>query len=359
MNITKLKRSRILIVDDEAVNVKLLEKMLKNAGYTNVSSTNSPVECLKMYAEIEPDILLLDINMPEMDGFAVLEEIKIIDRGDYLPVLVLTAQIDRDTKLRALELGVMDFVTKPFDNIEVLNRIRNILQVRILNRQISNQNQLLEEKVRQRTEELELTQLEIVRRLGRAAEYRDNETGYHIIRMSKFSQLIGLAAGMDEARAELLLNAAPMHDIGKIGIPDHILLKPGKLDRDEWEVMKTHAEIGAKILSGHHSKLLKMASDIAMNHHEKWDGSGYPKGLKGEDIPLVGRIVAIADVFDALTSERPYKKAWPVEDAIAEINRCSGNHFDPVLVEHFNKVLDEILNYRKLYSEPDSKTGTN
>lgn len=358
MDDTQLRKSKILIVDDEAVNVKLLEKMLRNAGYTNISSTLNPVTCLKIYADVEPDILLLDINMPQLDGFAVMEKLKDIEPGDYLPVLVLTAQIDRETKLHALELGAMDFVTKPFDNVEVLNRIRNILQVRILNKQISSQNQMLEQKVKKRTEELELTQLEIVRRLGRAAEYRDNETGYHIIRMSKFSQMIGLAAGMNEHDAELLLNASPMHDIGKIGIPDSILLKPGKLDRDEWEIMKTHAEIGAELLSGHHSKLLKMASDIAMSHHEKWDGSGYPRGLKGEDIPLVGRIVAIADVFDALTSERPYKKAWPVADAIAEITRAAGDHFDPSLVKHFNSVIEDILKYRDLYSEPENKTGT-
>ncbi|MBE9516823.1 MAG: response regulator [Proteobacteria bacterium] len=347
-----LKKSKILIVDDEPVNVKLLDKMLANAGYTNVSSTNSSVESLKMYAELQPDILLLDINMPELDGFGVLQKLHTIETGEYLPVLVLTAQIDRDTKLRALELGAIDFVTKPFDHIEVLNRIRNILQVRLLNQQISNQNQLLEKKVKQRTHELEATQLEIVRRLGRAAEYRDNETGYHIIRMSKFSQLIGLAAGMSAAEAELLLNASPMHDIGKIGIPDSILLKPGKLDKEEWQTMMTHAEIGAEILSGHHSELLRMASDIAMTHHEKWDGGGYPRGLCGENIPLVGRIVAIADVFDALTSERPYKKAWPVDEAVAEINRSSGSHFDPQLVKIFNQVLDDMLAYRDRYAEP-------
>ncbi len=355
---SQIRQSRILIVDDEAVNVKLLEKMLKNSGYTDITSTLSSVECLKLYADLEPDIVLLDINMPELDGFAVMEKLKGIETGDYLPVLVLTAQIDRDTKLRALELGAMDFVTKPFDNIEVLNRIRNILQVRMLNKEISNQNQLLEEKVRKRTEELELTQLEIVRRLGRAAEYRDNETGYHIIRMSKFSQMLGLAAGMGQRDSELLLNASPMHDIGKIGIPDSILLKPGKLNSEEWEIMKTHAEIGAEILSGHHSPLLKMASDIALTHHEKWDGSGYPRGLRGEDIPLVGRIVAIADVFDALTSERPYKTAWQVSDAIAEINRGAGSHFDPSLVEHFNSIIEDILAYRDRYTEPDNKTGT-
>ncbi|MDH5631456.1 MAG: response regulator [Gammaproteobacteria bacterium] len=348
-----LKQSRILIVDDEPANVRLLEKMLKNSGYTNVFSTTSSVEVLSMYAANNPDILLLDINMPAIDGFGVLQRLKDIETGDYLPVLVLTAQIDRNTKIRALEYGAMDFVTKPFDHIEVLNRIRNILQVRLLHKQILNQNQILEQKVRERTRELEETQLEIVRRLGRAAEYRDNETGFHIIRMSKFSQMIGRAAGMSEVDAEMLLNASPMHDIGKIGIPDNILLKPGKFTDEEWRIMKTHSEIGAEILAGHHSELLKMAREIAITHHEKWDGSGYPGGLKGKNIPLVGRIVAIADVFDALTSTRPYKKAWSVEDAVDEINKQSGAHFDPDLVVIFNEVLDEILRFRDRYQEPE------
>ena len=230
--------------------------------------------------------------------------------------------------------------------------IRNMLEVRMLNQAIKRQNQILEEKVYERTRELDETRLEIIRRLGRAAEYRDNETGLHIIRMSQYSQILGLADGMTESEADMLLNASPMHDIGKIGIPDSILLKPGKLTPDEWKIMKTHSTIGAEILSGHQSELMMEARQIALMHHEKWDGSGYPKGRSGDEIPLVGRIVAIADVFDALTTVRPYKKAWNVEDAVDYIAQNSASHFDPRLVELFLKILPEVLIIRAKYPEP-------
>jgi putative two-component system response regulator len=273
---------------------------------------------------------------------------------DYLPVIVLTAAQEKQTRLRALSEGAKDFLTKPFDLVEATSRIRNILEVTLLHKRQRDQNRVLERLVRKRTQELHETRLEIIRRLGRAAEYRDNETGLHIVRMSHFSAIIGRAAGMSEYEADLMLNASPMHDIGKIGIPDRILLKPGKLDAEEWEIMKTHAAIGARILSGHESELMEMAQMIALSHHEKWDGSGYPHGLRGEEILLEGRIVALADVFDALTSERPYKKAWPLEQAFAEIRRLSGIHFDPHLVEVFQQVLPQILAIREQYREPPS-----
>lgn len=214
------------------------------------------------------------------------------------------------------------------------------------------QNAMLEVKVQERTKELHDAHLELVQRLGRAAEYRDNETGFHIIRMGQYSALLGRAAGMTEAECEMLLHASPMHDIGKIGIPDRILLKPGKLDPEEWEIMKTHTLIGSELLSGSSSPLMQMAAIIAETHHEKWDGSGYPHGLKGEEIPLVGRICALCDVFDALTTERPYKKAWSVADAVAEIERGSGTHFDPRLVELFKQMLPEILAVKDRYADP-------
>lgn len=243
-----------------------------------------------------------------------------------------------------------DFVTKPFERVEILSRIENMLEVRTLHNQIRQQNVLLEEKVAQRTQKLEEkaselleTRLEIIRRLGRAADYRDNETGTHIIRMSKYSELLGKACGMSDDEAELLLNASPMHDIGKIGTPDNILLKPGSLNASEWEVMKKHAEIGAEILSGHPSELIELASLIALSRHEKWDGTGYPHKLKGEAIPLVARIVALTDVFDALTSHRPYKDAWSVDAALNEINALSAKHFDPGLVPIFNEIIGDIV----------------
>lgn len=222
-----------------------------------------------------------------------------------------------------------------------------------MHNQIRDQNVILERKVQERTAELNDTRLEIIRRLGIAAEYKDNETGLHIIRMSKMCQVLGKATGMTDKEAELLLNASPMHDIGKIGIPDRILLKPGKLDAEEWEIMQTHASIGADMLSGHPSDILGMAKEIALTHHEKWNGSGYPNGIKGDDIPLTGRICAVSDVFDALTSVRPYKKAWSVEDSVAEIERGKGAHFDPRLVDLFMENLDEFVSIKERHKEPE------
>lgn len=349
-----LKTANILIVDDQTPNVVLMEKMLRADGYNNVYSTTDPRQVARLYSEHHFDLILLDLNMPYLTGFEVMQQLKEIEPDNYVPVLVLTAQPDMKTRLQALESGARDFITKPFDRLEALNRIRNMLEVRLMHNQIRDQNRILEEKVRERTQELADTRFEIIRRLGRAAEYRDNETGLHIIRMSKYSQLLGLAAGMSEGHAELLLNASPMHDIGKIGIPDSILLKPGKLDHDEWAIMKTHSAIGAEILSGHPSELMSMASEIALTHHEKWDGSGYPNGLKGEEIPLEGRVVAICDVFDALTTARPYKKAWPVKDAVSYISENSGRHFDPRLTQLCQAILPTILEIRERYAEPDA-----
>ncbi len=343
--------ANILIIDDQEINVRLLERILAQAGYSNLTGITDPREVEALCAKQQFDLILLDIRMPHMDGFDVLEQLKNIPTESYVPVLILTAQNDQDTKLRALQLGAKDFLTKPFDQTEVLLRINNLLEVRLMHEQQRNINKVLDDRVRERTQELHDTRLEVIRRLGRAAEFRDNETGYHIIRMSKYSQIIASTFGLGDEEADLILNASPMHDIGKIGIPDQILLKPGKLDKQEWEIMKTHAAIGAEILSGHDSELMLMASEIALNHHEKFDGSGYPNGLGGTDIPVSARIVALSDVFDALTSERPYKKAWPVEEAVAEIRKCSGQHFDPQLVEAFEQSLPAILDVRSRYQE--------
>lgn len=348
-----IQKATILIVDDQPANVKLLEKMLRSAGYVSIISTCDSLAVEQIYLEQDIDLVLLDIRMPRMDGFEVMGRLKALAEDEMLSILVLTAQTDQETRLRSLSEGAKDFLTKPFDRLEVLNRIRNMLEVRLLHKQVSEHNEQLAKRVKERTEEIEQTRLEVIQRLGRAAEYRDNETGMHVLRMSHYSYLIGLAAGMDPSEAEMLLHAAPMHDIGKIGIPDSILLKPGKLDEEEWLNMQRHAEIGADILSGSNSPLLDMARVIALTHHEKWDGSGYPYGLKEDNIPLVGRIVPIADVFDALTSKRPYKEAWSVEDAIDEIVRLKGRHFDPVLVEHFIAILPQILNIKERFAEPD------
>jgi putative two-component system response regulator len=352
VNLIETHEAKVLVVDDVEANVVLLDRMLRGDGYKNVISITDPCLVEDLYRLHRFDIVLLDLNMPEMTGFEVMAQLQEIEGDDYVPVLVLTAQSDRDTRLQALEHGARDFIGKPFDRIEVLTRIRNMLEVRLLHNQIRDQNRVLEQKVVERTQELNDTRLEIIRRLGRAAEYRDNETGLHIIRMSQFSALLGHAAGMTEEDCEMLLNASPMHDIGKIGIPDRILLKPGKFEPDEWEIMKTHSLIGAEILSGHQSPLLEMARSIALTHHEKWDGTGYPDGLAGENIPLAGRIVALCDVFDALTSERPYKKAWETQAALDYISGNSGMHFDPHLVRLFFRILPQILEIKSNYAEP-------
>lgn len=345
-----IKDAKILIVDDQPANVTLIEKMLDIDGYNNVISTTDPTQVEAIYLEQNSDLVLLDLNMPVMDGYQVLAKIREVD-PDYPPIIVLTAQSDRESRIKALDLGARDFLAKPFDRVELMTRIRNMLEVRIMTKAMKNQNKILDGMVKERTKELNDTRLEVIRRLGRAAEYRDDMTGFHIIRMSRYSQLLALAAGMDEDEAERLLNASPMHDIGKIGIPDNVLLKPGKLDADEWKIMQTHVNIGVEILSGSDSELMDMAAEVAQNHHEKWDGSGYPCALSGEDIPLTGRVVAVADVFDALTTERPYKEAWPIEKAVEFLKDQSGKHFEPRLVELFVEILPDILAIREQYSE--------
>lgn len=344
--------ARILIVDDNQTNVTLLEKMLDTAGYTSVLGITDPRETTGLYESFQPDIVILDINMPYLNGYQVMKKLKEIVRNDYIPILVLTAQQDKETLLHALQSGAKDFLSKPFDQTEALVRIRNMLEVRLLHDRVRMQNAILDQKVENRTRELQETRLEIIRRLSLAAEYRDNDTGYHIIRMSKMCQVIGKAIGLPEKESELLLQASPMHDIGKIGIPDNILLKRGKLDPDEWEIMKTHTIIGAKMLGNPSSPLMSMAKEIALSHHEKWDGSGYPNGLKREECPMSARITALADVFDALTSDRPYKKAWSCDDAAAKIRSGKSTHFDPKLVDVFDEILNNLISIKEQYREP-------
>ena len=338
----EIMNGRILIVDDKQENILLLEDILNKAGYKSVLSTSDPRDVLDLFVSFQPDLLLLDINMPHMSGFEVMEQIKEVFKSDYLPVLVLTAYHDRETRLHALRIGARDFVSKPFDNEEVLCRIRNLLEVTLAHRHIKNSNTLLDQEVESKTRELHETRLEIIRRLGLAAEFKDRETANHIIRMSKICQILGVACGLSEKEGELILNASPMHDVGKIGIPDNILMKPDKLDSDEWETMKGHPEIGYRLLDGHSSEIMNAAKVIALTHHEKWDGSGYPRGIAGEDIPVMGRVCALADVFDALTSKRPYKKPWSMQEATDEIVKYTGKHFDPKMVDSFLEIKDDI-----------------
>lgn len=346
-----IRQATILIVDDEPMNVLLLKEILKSEGYTHIHGTTDSREALLLYQQHQPDLVLLDLQMPHLDGFQVMEQLKEEKQDSHLPVLVITAERERDVRLRALQCGATDFLNKPVDLLEATLRIRNMLEVRLLYKALANQNQVLEEKVKERTKELRDTRLEIIQRLVHASEYRDRETGLHIARMSLYCSLLGRAAGMSEKEAELLQHASPMHDLGKIGIPDRILLKPAKLDAEEWEIMKRHSLIGAELLSNGSSSLMRMGQVVALTHHERWDGSGYPHGLKGEDISLVGRICGLCDVFDALTSDRPYKKAWTVEEALSEIKQGSGKHFQPELVRLFEEIFPEILAVKRTLSE--------
>lgn len=340
----------ILVVDDEPANVMLVKKVLAGAGYANVLSTTDPRQAHDLVLQQQTDLMLLDLNMPHMDGLQVMAQINTLEHPPA--ILVLTAQTAIEHRLSALGAGARDYVTKPFEIPELLARVRNILEAHLLHVHLRREKDELETVVAARTRELHDSRLDIIRRLGRAAEYRDNETGYHIIRMSKYSRILALRAGMSEADAELILQASPMHDIGKIGIPDQILLKPGKLDPQEWAIMQTHVQIGADLLDGNPAPMLNMARDIALTHHERWDGSGYPNGLAGEAIPLAGRIVAVADVFDALTSARPYKAAWPLDKAVAYLEEQRGQHFEAGLVDLFLGAMDEVIIIRDCYAEP-------
>jgi putative two-component system response regulator len=278
----------------------------------------------------EHDLVLLDLHMPELDGVAVLEQLRAdAPPNTFLPVLVLTGDASRDARKRALAAGAKDFVTKPFEMDEVLLRIHNLLETSRLHREITAQNQALERRVAERTAELDDAHLETLERLALAAEFRDDETGRHTERVGETAALLGAALGLPDEELFLLRRAAPLHDVGKIAIPDAVLRKPGPLTGEEWEIMKGHAVMGAQILSGGRSRVIRLAEEIARSHHEQWDGNGYPEGLAGEAIPLAARVVMVADVFDALTSDRVYRKAWAPADVLAYIKEYAGRRFDP------------------------------
>lgn len=336
-----LRKSRILIVEDEAANIALLVRVLRRAGFDNLQWTEDPREVLALVQESQPDLILLDLRMPHMDGFEVLEQLRPeIGKTTYLPILVVSADITADAKTRALSQGAKDFLHKPFDLVEVMLRIRNLLETRHLYLELQRQNLVLEARVKERTRELEEAQIEVIDRLARAAEFRDHTTGQHTARVGELSALLASTLQLPQDEVELIRKAAPLHDVGKISLSDAILLKPGRLSPVESEINRSHTTLGAELLAGGHFPLMRMAEEIALTHHEHWDGAGYPRGLTGEETPLSGRIVAVADVFDALVHERPYKRAWTVEEAVTEIAEQSGKQFDPTIVQALLSLMD-------------------
>lgn len=323
-------RPTLLLVDDEPANLQVLRHTLQN-DYRLLFAKQGQA-ALELVAKDRPDLILLDIMMPDLSGYEICQRLKDNPLHQSIPVIFITALSDAEHEQKGLEMGAVDYISKPFNPHIVKARVRTHLSL-------------------VRAEEISKTRLQIIQCLGAAAEYRDNETGLHVIRMSHVAKILAIAAGYSEEAANEIFHAAPMHDVGKIGIPDAILQKPGKLTEEEFAVMRQHPVIGAKILGDHPAGLLKLAASIALNHHEKWDGSGYPRGLKGEEIPLSARIVAIADVFDALVNTRPYKAAWPVEKAVALLDEQSGKHFDPQLVELFKANLETIRRVQAEFGE--------
>jgi putative two-component system response regulator len=332
---------RILIVDDEPDNVHLLRRFLSDSGYGDVQHTMDPRQAMVLFNSLKPDLVLLDLHMPVVDGYTLLQQMDaVIPAADYLPIIVLTADASADAKRRALALGATDFLTKPLDLVEVGLRISNLLTARLTHLELEDYRNTLEDKVAARTSELEESQREIVARLALAAEYRDDYTGRHTRRVGDLSGRLAGQLGMSADEVDVLRMATPLHDIGKIAIPDSILLKPGPLTAAEFEAIRQHAQIGARLLAGSNSPILQMAEVVALAHHERWDGTGY-MGLVGEAIPLVARIVSVADVYDALTHQRPYKRAWPQEKAVREIRNLRTHHFDPVVVDAFIELISE------------------
>ena len=352
----------ILVVDDQLQNVELLEAQLVPLGYEIIRAANGK-DALTIITGNEIDLMLLDIMMPGMDGFEVIRRVRQGTKTRLLPIILVTALRETEDRIKGIEAGCDDFISKPVDKMELFARVRSLLKVKDYNDLMLNYRKELESEVTARTEQLKkalerikTASLDTIYRLSVASEYKDKDTGAHIKRMSRYSIAVARRMGLDENTIETILYSAPMHDLGKIGIPDQILMKPAILDPAEWKIMKMHTVIGAKILQGSDAEFIKSGESIALSHHEKWDGSGYPNGVKGQEIPIAGRIVAIADVFDALTSKRPYKEPFTIEKSLAIVKEGRGTHFDPDVVDAFFDIQEEILNIKKQYNEDNQKS---
>lgn len=342
---------KVAIVDDAEINLVLFQALIKRMGDCESICFADALQGLDWAKQHDFDLLICDYMMPGLDGIEFIGQLRAMPDKKNLPILMITANDQKQIRYRALDAGATDFLTKPVDKVEFMARANNMLQLGASRKALADRAAWLAEEVKKATAEIVRRERETVIRLSKAAEYRDPETGAHILRMANYSELIARALGLPKADQELLLEAAPMHDIGKVGIADHILLKPGRLTPEEFEVMKRHAAFGYEILKGSQSRVLQAGAEIARDHHEKFDGTGYPNNLVGDAIPIFSRIVAVADVFDALTSERPYKKAWSLERASEHIKASSGTHFDPQCVDAFFANWDAVLDIRHRYQD--------
>lgn len=343
----------VLIIDDSDINLTLIKALVLRLGECSPVLFDNPLKALEWCRENVPDLVIVDYMMPEMDGLRFISAFRALHGRNEIPVLMITANDQKDIRYDALLGGANDFLTKPIDRIEFSARARNMLSLRSGQKFLADRAKHLEKLVDERTSDIREREKELIFRMSRAAEFRDPETGADIQRMAHYSQIIARGLDLSPAMGKLILEAAPMHDVGKIGIPDYILLKPGKLTPEEFDVMKGHAKLGYELLKDSGSEILRAGAEVALSHHEKFDGSGYPQGLKGSQIPLFGRIVAVADVFDALTSERPYKRAWSLDDACRFLEEGRGKHFDPMCVEAFLAGWEDVLEVRQRFRDEE------
>jgi response regulator RpfG family c-di-GMP phosphodiesterase len=341
----------VVMVDDSSLQLRLYGQMLKSLSNVNLIPFESPILALHWCTENEPDLILVDYNMPELDGVEFVRRFRALNEKATVPVVVITGESDNAVRRNALELGADDFLTKPVDAVEFRARVKNMLRIREHGRMLADHAAWLTEEVRRATASLLDREQETIYRLTRASEHRDNETGDHIIRIGHYASALAAALDLSQDEQDLLRLATPMHDIGKVGTPDTILLKTGPLTPEEWEIMKQHAIAGYDILRDSESLLLQKGAEIALSHHERFDGGGYPFGLEGDKVPLSGRIAAVCDVFDALLSKRPYKEPWPIDQVLAHMNAQSGRHFDPNVIAAFHRVLPELLEIRARYDD--------